>query len=411
MKVMTIREMLEKRANLITNARELVSTADTESRDMTQEEQNSYDKYFADINKLEERIKQEEDLREAERKLENYKEEDKPKGKEDRKNVTDTEEYRNAFNKFLVTGSKRGLLVGEDRESRALQMDLDEAGGYTVVPQVFARELIQAVDNMVFMRRYARVETLTNAASLGIPSLDADPADPVWTSELAIGDEDTIMDFGKRELSPKPLAKYIKVSRKLLRASAFNVEALVRDRLAYKFATTEENAFLNGTGAGQPLGVFTASNDGITTSQDVSTGNTDTTITLDGLKEAKYALKTNYWPRVRWIFHRDAVKMISKLKDGEGQYIWQPSVVQGDPDRILSFPVDMSEYAPNTFSSGNYVGILGDFSNYWIVDALDMEMQRLVELYAATNQIGFIGRKETDGMPVLAEAFRRVTLT
>ena len=156
--------------------------------------------------------------------------------------------------------------------------------------------------------------------------------------------------------------------------------------------------------------MFTASDDGISTSRDVSTGNEDTSVTFDGLKEAKYTLKPNYWPRARWIFHRDAVKQISKLKDGEGQYIWQPAVVQGDPDRILSFPVDMSEYAPNTFTSALYVGVLGDFSNYWIVDALDMEMQRLVELYAATNQIGFIGRKETDGMPVLEEAFVRVKL-
>jgi len=219
------------------------------------------------------------------------------------------------------------------------------------------------------------------------------------------------MDFGKRELSPHPLAKYIKVSRKLLRTSAFDIEGLVRDRLAYKHAVPQENAFLNGSGSGQPLGVFTASNDGISTGRDVSTGNTDTAMTFDGLKEAKYTMKGQYWPRVRWVFHRDGVKQISKLKDGEGQYIWQASVVAGDPDRLLSFPTHMSEYAPNTFLSGNYVGILGDFSFYWIVDALDMEIQRLVELYAASNQIGFIGRMECDGMPVLEEAFVRVTLT
>ena len=70
----------------------------------------------------------------------------------------------------------------------------------------------------------------------------------------------------------------------------------------------------------------------------------------------------------------------------------------------------MSEYVPNTFTTGKYVGILGDFSFYWIVDALNLEVQRLDELYAATNQIGFIGRMETDGMPVLEEAFVRVAL-
>lgn len=408
---MTIRELLEKRATLTNNARELVERADKEGRtDLSAEEQAQYDRHFEDINKIEERIKKEEQLRDAERRLDANPIEDKPKPNSEKRDVTDTEEYRAAFAKYLVSGTKRGLIVGDDRESRALQMDLDESGGFTVVPQQFARELIKAVDNMVFIRQYAKVETVTQAGSLGVPSLDADPADPVWTSELAIGDEDSTMDFGKRELSPHPLAKYIKVSRKLLRASAFNIEGLVRDRLAYKFAVTEENAFLNGSGAGQPLGVFTASANGINTDRDVSTGNTATSMTFDGLKEAKYTMKSQYWPRLRWVFHRDGVKQVSKLKDGEGQYIWQPSVIAGDPDRLLSFPVHMSEYAPNTFTSTLYVGILGDFSYYWIVDALDMEMQRLVELYAATNQIGFIGRKETDAMPVLSEAFVRVKL-
>ena len=73
-------------------------------------------------------------------------------------------------------------------------------------------------------------------------------------------------------------------------------------------------------------------------------------------------------------------------------------------------PIHASEYAPNTFTTGLYVGIVGDWSQYWIADALDMTVQRLVELYAATNQVGLIGRMESDGMPVLGEAFARVTL-
>ena len=70
----------------------------------------------------------------------------------------------------------------------------------------------------------------------------------------------------------------------------------------------------------------------------------------------------------------------------------------------------MSEFTPNTFTSGLSVGMLGDFSQSWIADALSMRMQRLIELYAATNQVGFIGRLEVDGMPVLSEAFVRVKL-
>jgi HK97 family phage major capsid protein len=217
------------------------------------------------------------------------------------------------------------------------------------------------------------------------------------------------MTFGRRELKPKPLAKYIKVSKKLLR-SAPAVDALVRDRLAYVFAITEESAFLTGDGATAPLGMMTASADGIYTDRDVSTGNAATSITFDGLTSAKFGLKPQYRARARWLFHTDAVSQIAKLKDGAGQYIWRESVRVGEPDRILGIPVFESVYMSNTFTTGLYVGLLGDFSNYWIADALSMEFEILRELYAATNQIAVVGRLECDGMPVNSEAFVRVKL-
>jgi len=251
---------------------------------------------------------------------------------------------------------------------------------------------------------------VTNAQSLGIPTLDADPADATWTSELGTGSEDSSMTFGKRELSPKPLAKRIKVSRKLLRLTP-DVEALTIQRLAYKFGITFEKALLTGSGANEPLGVFTASADGITTARDVSTGNIATAFTFDGLINAKYSIKAGYWSRLRWLFHRDAVKMLAKLKDGDGQYIWRESVRMGEPDMLLGAPLAISEYVPNTFTASQYVGLVGDFSNVWYSDATNFQVQRLDELYAETNQVGFIGRMESDAMPVLAEAFARIKLS
>ena len=159
--------------------------------------------------------------------------------------------------------------------------------------------------------------------------------------------------------------------------------------------------------------VFTAATAGfgISTSRDVSTGNTNTAFTTDGLLNALFSLKSQYHKTATWVFHRDAVKLLRKLKDGEGRYIWNPDIKAGTPDMILGRPYKMSEYAPNTFTSGLYVGIIGDFTKYWIADALDIRVQRLNELYAANNQVGFIGKLESDGMPVLEEAFARVTLT
>lgn len=314
-------------------------------------------------------------------------------------------EYRSAYDQYLLNG-QNGINLNE---MRALQADNDTLGGFLVTPQQMVDTLIKNVDNMVYMRQFGTGYRVTSADSLGAPSLDNDPADATWTSEIGTVSEDSTMSFGKRNLTPHPLRKLIKVSQKLLRKVPSSSD-LVSDRLAYKFAVTWENAALNGSGSGQPLGVFTASNDGIPTGRDMSTDNTTTEVTADNLINNKYNLKGQYHPRARWIAHRDFFKMVAKLKDGEGQYLWRESVRAGEPDRLLGFPCHMSEYAPNTFTTGLYVAILGDFSQYWYVDALDFSIQRLNELYAATAQVGFIGQMESDGMPVVSEAFSRVKL-
>lgn len=409
---LSAQKKLQERAQLISESRQLLERAENEQRALTSEEQANYDKMFAKINDLRaeaDRITQQESLEASLRSTELQTETTttatapvEPRTKRG------SDEYNKAWRNWIVGGEK----ALRSEEYRALQADIDTAGGFTVASEQFINRLIKNIDNMLAIRGLATVLTLTNAESLGIPTLTADPDDADWTGELGTGNEDSTMAFGKRALSPHPLAKRIKISRKLIRASAMDIESLVAQRLAYKFGVTQEKAFMTGSGAQQPLGVFTASNDGISTGRDVSTGNTATSITFDGLKSAKGALKEQYRRSgsLRWIFSQDAVTQISKLKDGEGRYLWSESVRVGEPDRILNVGVIESQYAPATFTSGLYVGIIGDFSNYWIADALSMQMQRLEELYAATNQIGFIGRLETDGMPVLEEAFVRVKL-
>lgn len=397
---MNEREFLAKRASLIAQARAMVDAAEKETRDFTTEEQTNYDAIFADVAKLDKKIDNIRKLGSAD--AEEFRTSDPVRPDGEKPANPDEEKRTKAFDAFLRSGAI-------NPELRALQADQDAAGGYYTAPQQFVNRLIKAIDDQVWIRQWATPNTVTQAQSLGVPTLSADPADSDWTSELGTGNEDSTMAFGKRELTPKPLAKRIKVSNKLLRLSP-DVESLAISRLAYKFAITFEKAAMTGTGANQPLGIFTASNDGIPTSRDVSTGNTATSIQTDGLIEAKYSLKAGYWPRAKWIFHRDAVKQLAKLQDDTGRYLWQASITLGQPDMLFGVPLFVSEYAPNTFTTGLYVGMIGDFSNYWIADALDFSMQRLNELYAATNQTGFIGRLESDGMPVLAEAFARVKL-
>lgn len=394
--IYNILEMRRKRAELVKQARDILEKAEKEKRDLTAEEEQAYNRIFAEVDELGKKIEREERLRDAEKDIEKT----IPVSKMDFAGNVDIKQK--AFRKWIVGGISS---LSPD-EVRALNVGADASGGYLVAPEEFVAQLIKKVDDSVFIRKYATIMKLTSAKKLGVPVLESNPDDADWTSELQTGSADTGLSFGKRELTPHPLAKRILISNQLLRTAAIDPEALVRDRLAYKFAITLEKAYLTGNGSGKPLGLFVADANGIPNTRDVVCGST-TEITADGLIDVKYSLKEGYQKNAVWILHRDAVKQIRKLKDAHGQYLWAPGLAGGAPDTLLDRPLLVSEYAPNTFTAGQYVVLYGDLSYYWIVDTLELTIQRLVELYAETNQTGFIARYEGDGAPVLAEAFVR----
>lgn len=405
-----INSLKQERAELAAKSRAILDACADAGRDMTSEEEKTFDRHMEAADKLEGRISREEKLREHQRQIADQTPPsrenngpDKPEGEDDA--------GRAAFRQYLI-GGRASLNVDQVRAfNRALNMSSDPEGGFLVAPQQFVEQLIQKVDDEVPLRPLATTMTLTQGESLGVPTLDTDLNDADWTSEIATGSQDDAMRFGKRELRPHPLAKRLKVSRTLLRRASLDPEGIVRDRLAYKFAVTQEKAFMTGDGNQKPLGLFTASAQGISTGRDVNINHTGGVLddaAADDLINAKYTLKPQYWRQARWLFHRDLIKNIRKLKDLNDQYLWLPGLAGDRPDTILDVPYVVSEFAPNTISDNSYVGMIGDFSFYWIVDALDLEIQRLAELYAETNQIGFIGRQEVDGMPVLEEPFVRL---
>lgn len=401
-----ILELKQKRGKALADARAINDAAAAEGRSLSAEERANYDKHMGDFKALGDDIQREELLAREELNLAAVVDQQvdlnsrSAQGGEVRADAARVEQEVRAFSHFLRTG-----------ESRALQVDVNTSGGFLVTPQQVVNSLIQAVDNEVFIRQRATVIRVERAESLGVASLDADPDDPTWTSEILTGTTDASMAFGKRELRPHPLATKLLVSEKALRMVP-GIEGIVQARLAYKMGIKQENAFLNGTGDQQPLGVFTASTQGITTARDISTSNTTTAVTVDGLKRAKGALKSQYRKngKCAWIFHPDVVTEIALLKDGNGRYLLQDAITMNEPDMLLGLPMLESQYAPSTMTTGLYVGALGDWSHYMIADALDIRIQRLTELYAATNQVGFHVRSEVDGMPDLAEAFVRVKL-
>jgi HK97 family phage major capsid protein len=429
----SIRELKQEKVTLFNQAKEIKEQADKESRSMTQEEQNNWNAVMDKWTALKQDIDQRERLEAMETEI---------NGSESRSNLPDPEddgaggeqrgrvdvakfpkryqvamrelqergdfrmkpEYANVMNAFFRDGAMPRVNV------RDLQISDGPKGGYIAPPPQFVAGLLMALDADLFFRQpgWATVITLNSTEGYEA-SLDADPDDFEWTTEVGELGYDDELEFGRRELKPTRLAKGIKISNELLRLAPSSEEIAI-DRMRYKASGTMEKAYLTGSGAKQALGVYVASDMGIPTSRDVSTGNTQTAITLAGLTNAKYGLKAKYWREAKWLFSQDGIKQIATIEDDDGYPILSESVREGEPDTLRGIPYYMSEFNPNTFTTGQYVGILGAFRFYHIADSLTMTIQRLVELYSRTFQTGFHFNLYTDGMPVLAEAFVRVKL-
>ena len=421
MKIEELNERKQKRAQLIADARKINETAEKEKRELTADEETQFENRMTEADQIQVKVKREERIKTAQDSLDaidrggEHRDEPGAGAGETASNVPlfAKPEYRAAFNDYLRFGmgdpmpsENRSIL----RESRALQMDSDTQAGFLVAPEQFVREIIKTLDDELIVRRLARKFVVRNARSLGILKRTAQISTFAWGTEISSPAADSTLAYGKRVLHPHPATGEILVSEDLLANTAGEVETEVRTELIQDFGELEEDAFFTGSGAAQPLGIFTASADGISTARDISTDNTATTIEADNLHEVFFSMKKRHRMRGEWIFHRDGIKAVRKLKDSQNRYLWEASLRAGEPDTILGRPVEESERAPNTFTTGQYVGIFGDFTRYYIADALDMTIRRLDELKAETFQKAFIARAKVDGMPVLEEAFSRVTL-
>ena len=396
-----IRDLIEKRNRAATQAREFLDKASTEKRDLSEDENKQIESWLTEAEKHRKDIDQRQRLAAVEVATTAM--------------VTEAEKVTAsgdelAQRQFINMLQKRDIFHGFGAtEKRDVLISNDEKGGYWV-PSLFQETIRKVMDASTFMTKICTVTMgVPPEADMGIPTLDTDPADFDWTSEVASATADTTMAAGKRTLKTNLSSKLIKVSMAMLQRRP-EVASFIIDRLTYKQAVTLEKAALTATGAGRPLGVFTANSAGVSTARDVSTGNTSTAITADGLINAKFGMRPVYFGRSAWIGHTDFVKAAALLKDGENRYMFALATQPNIPDQLLGRPVYVSEFAPNTFTTGLYVGIIGDFTQYEIASS-NMSVQRLDEKYADTNQVGFIGRQWADGMPVFGEAFARVTLT
>ena len=395
---MTINEIREKRANLWKAMESFLDSRRNADGMLSAEDDAAYTKMENDLNGLTNEIKRMERKEAIEAEL--NKPVSAPLTEKPLPANDNTEEktgrasasYSKAFWAHLRA---KDAVVPELRG--ALQIGTDSEGGY-LVPDEFERTLVESLEEENIFRKLAHV-IQTSSGDRKIPVV-ASKGNASWVDEEGVIPESDD-EFAQVSIGAYKLGTLIKVSNELLHDAVFPLESYISKEFARRIGNREEEAFFNGDGAGKPTGIFNETGGaklGVT-------ANSATAITADELIDLFYSLGAPYRKKAVWVLNDATVKAIRKLKDTTGNYLWQPSLTAGTPDTLIGRPVYTSTYVP-TIESGAKVMAFGDFNYYWIADRQGRNFKKLNELYAATDQTGFVATQRVDGKLVLPEAIK-----
>lgn len=284
-------------------------------------------------------------------------------------------------------------------ELRALTVSSDPQGGY-LAPAEMATEFVRDLTQISAVRSVASVRQ-TSAPSVLYPKRTA-ITNAKWKGETQ-SSEASEPSFGQAEIVVKEINTSVDISNQLLADSAGQAEAEVRLALAEDFGQKEGKAFVSGNGQLEPEGLLT--NVEITTRLNGHATN----LSADALITALYSLPAAYRNAATWAMNGTTAGLLRTLKDGNGNYIWQPALQAGAPETLLGRPIvdlpDMPDVAANSFPI-----IIGDFSGYRIVDRVGLSV--LVNPYVlATNGLTRIHATRRVGGGVLQAAkFRKLKM-
>lgn len=310
---------------------------------------------------------------------------------EDEKEGRASNTYKKSFWNAMRDKSARPAVMD------ALKIGSDAEGGY-LVPDEYEKTLVEGLEEENIFRKIATVIS-TSSGDRKIPVV-ATKGTASWVDEEgAIPESDDA--FGQVSIGAYKLGTLIKVSEELLNDSVFDLESYISKEFARRIGAREEDAFFNGDGSGKPVGIFNATG-GAEVGVNAASA---TAITADELIDLFYSLKAPYRKNAVWVINDATVKAIRKLKDNNGNYLWQPALTANTPDTILGRPVFTSSYVP-TIAAGAKTIAFGDFSYYWVADRQSRSFKRLSELYAATGQVGFMATQRVDGKLILPEAIK-----
>ena len=389
-----ILEMRQKRAEVWDKARAFLDERTNESGVMSAEDSQQYERMEQEvvdlghtIDRMERAEQMEREMNEPVRQPLASRPEKRPGGRTGRA----SDEYKLAFWNMIRNR-------GEHFQVRnALQIGTDSEGGF-LCPDEYEHTLVQALTEENQLRSLCTI-IRTESGDRKIPIV-ASHGTASWVEEEGqIPESDDA--FGQISIGAHKVATMIKVSDELLQDSVFDVESYIASEFARRIGAAEEDAFINGNGTGQPLGILAETGGaqvGVTTK---SSGK----VTADEIIDLVYSLKRPYRKNAVFLANDACVAELRKLKDSTGQYLWQPSLQAGEPDRVLGYKVYTSAYFPLP-APGKAAVAFGDFSYYNIGDRGSRSIAELKELFAGNGMVGFVAKERVDGKLVLPEAVK-----
>ena len=388
---MNIKELYDKRASLWEDMKDFLNTHTQANGTMTAEDAAAYERMEADMKSLSDQIERMQRLTEMEDSMKqpaNSPIIERPMNGGEVKTGRASDEYRKGFEAYL-----RGRSIGN--ELSPMVEGTPSSAGY-LVPIEFERRVIDALAEQNVIRSVANVIRTANDRKIPVALTHGEAT---WMGEGAAYIE-TKPTFDQLTLSAFKLGRMTTISEEMLQDAMINVEQFLQEDIVRSFATAEESAFCTGDGTNGPTGIFTASGGqvGVTSAKAGE-------ISADDLISLVYALRIPYRRNAKFLMKDATVAAIRKLKDGNGVYMWQPAMTNGQPDRLMGYDLLTTAYAPD-IAAGALSVAFGDFKYFWIADRMGMTVQRLNERYADFGLVGFRATERCDGKVVLPEAIQ-----
>lgn len=307
-------------------------------------------------------------------------------------------EHKQAFDQFLRKGYEAGL---RELEAKAMSSLSDPDGGY-LVAMPMSDQIVQYVYETTPMRELAGQVSISTRSFPGM--YDTDEADAGWVGETESRPDTQTPQLGQFEIPVHEIYAKPKVTQTLLDDAALDVESLLARKVSAKFARKQNAAFINGDGIKKPRGLLTyPAGTNHKQIEQVLSGNANS-LSGDGIINLVGALKEPYLSNATFLMKRSTLTQIRTLKDGQGNYLWQPNYQLGLAQTLLGYPIRTGEDMP-VVAEGTLPVAFGDFKEaYLIVDRQGIRVLR--DPYSAKPFVEFYHTARVGGDVVNFEAIK-----